>query len=140
MTTRSNSSRPSTRSAIVAITAAIVGGVSSAAVPTAPDPTTVAVHARHVTVGGRTYTDLDELEAALRATRPMSLRIVACEAEATRAWLSVVPRFDDVPLLLDIDPANSACGPVALPVAAAQGAPSGIDDASVRRYWERRLP
>lgn len=103
---------------------------------------TIAVHARHYTVGGRAYTDLDQLDAAMKAARPGSVRIVACEPAAARAWLAAVQRFDSLPLHLEVADASApACGPAAMPVGSpAAVTPTGIDDRVINRYWEQRMP
>lgn len=127
------------RAAIAAVGAA---GTLVCAAATMTQDNTIGVHARHYTVGGHGYTDLDRLEAAVKATRPASLRIVACESGATRAWLAAVQRFDSLPLQLEVGDASApACGPASLPVGTPTAiSPTGIDDAAVNRYWAQRMP
>lgn len=102
----------------------------------------ISVYRQHYVTGGRSYADLDQLEAAVRATRPAFVRIVSCEPEAARAWLAAVPRFDSLPLQLDvIDASSPACRPAAMPAGASQAiGPTGIDGSAVAKYWEQRMP
>jgi hypothetical protein len=125
-----------------AIALAGAAGTLVSAAATMTQDGTIAVHARHYAVGGRAYTDLDQLEATVKAMRPASVRIVACEPAATRAWLAAVQRFDSLPLQLEgVDASAPACGPASMPVGtSAAVSPTGIDDKVVNRYWEQRMP
>ena len=126
----------------IAIAALGAAGTLACAAAATTQENTIAVHARHYTVGARTYADLDQLDAAMKANRPGAIRIVACEPDATRAWLAAVQRFDSLPLQLEVADASApACGPAAMPVGArAAVTPTGIDDKVVNRYWEQRMP
>ena len=142
MNNRRHSLGPNCASLRIVIGALGAAGTLVCAAATTPPPDTIVAHARHYTAGGRAYIDLDQLEAAVRATRPASVRIVSCEPEATRAWLAAVHRFDNMPMELDVDASAPACGAAAVPVSssAAGGGLAGIDDDVVSRYWERRMP
>lgn len=104
--------------------------------------TAIAAHAGHYVVGGRSFDDLNALEAAVREVRPRSLAIVSCEAGAARAWAAAVHRFSDLPLDLHaLDASAPACiAPAAMRIVQRADAPSGIDDARVKDYWERVQP
>ena len=100
----------------------------------------IGVHDGRYVAGGKTYGTLDALEAAVRASHPATLLIVSCTPAATRSWLEAVPRFEDLPMHLDVsDGSSSACsGP--MPVGASTGsAPADLAPA-VEKYWTRRMP
>jgi hypothetical protein len=100
----------------------------------------VSVHDGYYVAGGQTYTTLDALEAAVRASRPATLLIVQCSPEATRSWLAAVPRFEDLPMHLDVSNGSSgACGAPAATVATK--GPTALDlEPAVAQYWSRRMP
>lgn len=100
----------------------------------------IGVHDGRYIAGGKSYSTLDALEAAVRAARPTTLRIVSCTPAATRSWLAVVPRFEDLPLHLDVSDGSSPACAATTPVSASSSpAPAGIDPA-VQQYWNRRMP
>jgi hypothetical protein len=100
----------------------------------------IGVHGGRYVAGGQSYGTLDALEAAVRAARPTTLLIVSCTPAATRSWLAVVPRFEDLPLHLDVSDGSSPACAATIPVGASNSAaPAGIDPA-VRQYWDRRMP
>jgi len=140
MTSKALSFRAASWTAIAFAAAAIL---SASAATIAPDGATVAVHAGHYVIGDRRYDDLDALEAAVRAAHPRAVRIVSCDAGATRAWLAAVPRFDDLVAGLEVpDASHPSCQAVAAMLVGARSGvtPSGIDDAAVKRYWDLRMP
>ena len=100
----------------------------------------IGVHDGRYIAGGKSYGTLDALEAAVRATRPATLLIVSCTPAATRSWLAVVPRFEDLPLHLDVSDGSSPACEGTIPVSASSNpAPAGIEPA-VQQYWDRRMP
>src|SRR5512137_1199176 len=100
----------------------------------------IGVHDGRYIAGGKVYSSLDALETAVRASRPATLLIVSCTPAAARSWLAVVPRFDDLPIHLDVSDGTSPACEAAIPVSAPGGStPTGIDPA-VQEYWDRRTP
>jgi hypothetical protein len=100
----------------------------------------IGVHDGYYVAGGQTYATLDALEAAVRASRPETLLIVRCAPEATRTWLATVPRFEDLPMHLDVSNGPSAtCGAPAATIATL--GPTAIEvEPAVVQYWSRRMP
>ena len=106
---------------------------------TGPD-SAIGVHDGRYIAGGKTYGTLDALEAAVRASRPASLLIVSCTPAATRSWLEAVPRFEDLPMHLDVSDGSSSSCSATMPVGASTGlAPADLAPA-VEQYWTRRMP
>jgi len=100
----------------------------------------VNVHDGYYVAGGQAYATLDGLEAAVRAARPATLLIVQCTPEAARSWLATVPRFEDLPMHLDVSDGSSPACEGTIPVSASSGStPAGIEPA-VQQYWDRRMP
>jgi hypothetical protein len=100
----------------------------------------ISVHDGYYIAGGQTYTTLDALESAVRASRPATLLIVQCTPEATRYWLAAVPRFEDLPMHLDVsNESSAACGTAA--VTGMTKGPTAIEvEPAVAQYWSRRMP
>ena len=100
----------------------------------------VNVHDGFYVAGGQAYATLDGLEAAVRAARPATLLIVQCTPEAARSWLATVPRFEDLPMHLDVANGSSAtCGAPAATIATK--GPTAIEvEPAVVQYWSRRMP
>jgi hypothetical protein len=76
----------------------------------------------------------------VRASRPATLLIVSCTPAAARSWLAVVPRFDDLPIHLDVSDATSPACEAAIPVGASSGSGSAGVEPAVQQYWDRRTP
>ena len=100
----------------------------------------IGVHDGRYTAGGQTYGTLDALETAVRASRPATLLIVSCTPAATRSWLAVVPRLDDLPMHLDVSNGSSPACEATIPVSAASGSASADIEPAVQQYWDRRMP
>jgi hypothetical protein len=100
----------------------------------------IGVHDGRYIAGGKTYSTLDTLEAAVRASRPATLLIVSCTPAAARSWLAVVPRFDDLPIHLDVSDGTSSACEAAIPVGASSGSASAGVEPAVQQYWDRRTP
>lgn len=100
----------------------------------------IGVHDGRYIAGGQTYSSLDALEAAVRASRQATLLIVSCTPAAARSWLAVVPRLDDLPMHLDVSDGSSPACEAAIPVSASSSStPAGVEPA-VQQYWDRRMP
>lgn len=100
----------------------------------------IGVHDGRYVAGGKTYSSLDALETAVRASRPVELLIVSCTPAAARSWLAVVPRFDDLPIHLDVSDGTSPACDATLPVGASSGSASPGVEPAVQEYWDRRTP
>jgi hypothetical protein len=100
----------------------------------------IGVHDGRYIAGGKAYSTLDTLEAAVRASRPATLLIVSCTPAAARSWLAVVPRFDDLPIHLDVSDGTSPACEAAIPVSASSGSASAGVEPAVQQYWDRRTP
>lgn len=100
----------------------------------------IGVHDGRYIAGGRAFGTLEALEAAVRASRPATLLIVSCTPAATTSWMAVVPRFEDLPLHLDVSDGSSPACEGTIPASASSGStPAGIEPA-VQQYWDRRMP
>lgn len=101
--------------------------------------TAVGVYDAAYVSAGRTYASLDELAAAILSAHPASVLIVSCTPAASTAWLSAVPRFEAVPMHLDVsDGSAPACSGMQNP---SSGRPGRSDsDAAAGEYWARRMP
>ena len=134
------SPRRSTRAAFFAATVLVAPAAIAAHIAGNWQDGVIGVHDGRYIAGGKSYGTLDALEAAVRAARPTTLLIVSCTPAATRSWLAVVPRFEDLPLHLDVSDGSSPACAATIPVGASNSAaPAGIDPA-VRQYWDRRMP
>lgn len=75
---------------------------------------------------------------------PRSLGLGACGAAASRALLAASHRFRNLPQRLQVFDANAgACAPIPMALRAGMTQahrPTGIDDASVARYWREVAP
>jgi hypothetical protein len=100
----------------------------------------IGVHDGRYIAGGKAYSTLDALEAAVRASRPPTLLIVSCTPAATRSWLAVVPRFEDLPMHLDVSSGSSPACEGTIPVSASSGSASAGVEPAVQQYWDRRTP
>jgi hypothetical protein len=132
-------SRPARAACFVAVVLAAPAALAAHFVSNSQD-SAIGVHDGRYIAGGKSYGTLDALEAAVRAARPTTLLIVSCTPAATRSWLAVVPRFEDLPLHLDVSDGSSPACAATTPVSASSSpAPAGIDPA-VQQYWNRRMP
>jgi hypothetical protein len=100
----------------------------------------IGVHDGRYVAGGQTHASLDTLDSAVRAARPASVLIVACASASTSSWLATVPRFDDLPMHLDVSDGSSPACRAAMPASVRQGATGMELDAATRRYWSGRQP
>jgi hypothetical protein len=123
---------------ITALLLAAPGAMASHGAST-PQDRAIGVHDGRYVTAGQTYTTLDALEVAVRAARPASLSIVACTPTATRSWLSAVPRFEDLPMHLDVSNGASPACEATLPVSMGASA-SAEPEPAVRQYWNQRMP
>ena len=134
------SPRRSTRAAFLAAMVLAAPAALAAHFVSNSQDSAIGVHDGRYIAGGKSYGTLDALEAAVRATRPATLLIVSCTPTATRSWLAVVPRFDDLPMHLDVSDGSSPACEGTIPVSASSNpAPAGIEPA-VQQYWDRRMP
>lgn len=131
----------------VILTTAFLGAAWFASGPPAARTTTnstarIEMHPTHYVFDGIGYTDLNKLDAAVRARPYRTIELASCTTDAHRAWSAAVARFTHFTLQLTHTPKSTcAAVPVSLPVGLSNIAlPSGIDDASVRRYWEQVAP
>jgi hypothetical protein len=116
---------------------------ASAAGPSARH-TQVAVHPHACVTGQRTYSDLDAVVAAVRASGAPPVAVTACGSASVPAWLATVQRLSDFPLEPGaLDASAPACAIPAGPVRVSQGeggALAGIDPVAVERYWRQVQP
>ena len=116
---------------------------ASAAGPSARH-TQVAVHPHACVTGQRTYSDLDAVVAAVRASGAPPVAVTACGSASVPAWLATVQRLSDFRLEIDVlDALAPACAAPAGPVRVSQGTGAslaGIDPAAVERYWRQVQP
>jgi hypothetical protein len=130
----------STRAAIFAAMVLVAPAAIAAHIVGSWQDSAIGVHDGRYVAGGKAYGTLDALEAVVRASRPATLLIVSCTPAATRSWLAVVPRFEDLPLHLDVSDGSSPACEATIPVSASSGStPAGIEPA-VQQYWDRRMP
>jgi hypothetical protein len=128
-------------SLIAIVGATVVPGTATAGhVASGPGDATVAVYDGRYVAGGRSYESLDALESAVRAARPSALLLVACTPTAARAWLAAVPRFEDIPMHLDVVAGDAPVCPVIAMPAGALAASGAQPDAGVQQYWNQRMP
>jgi hypothetical protein len=126
--------------AIVGAATLVPRAATAGHVASGPGDATVAVYDARYVAGGRSYESLDALESAVREARPSALLLVACTPAAARAWLAAVPRFEDIPMHLDVVAATSPVCP-AVPMRAGAPAATGAQaDSGVQQYWNRRMP
>jgi hypothetical protein len=140
MTSPPSRSIRSTRAAFLAAMVFVAPAAIAAHVVGNWQDSAIGVHDGRYFAGGKAYSTLDALEAAVRASRPATLLIVSCTPAATRSWLAVVPRFDDLPMHLDVSDGSSPACKGAIPVSASGGAASAGVEPAVRQYWDRRMP
>ena len=134
------SPRRSTRAAFLAAMVLAAPAALAAHFVSNSQDSAIGVHDGRYIAGGKSYGTLDALEAAVRATRPATLLIVSCTPAATRSWLAVVPRFEDLPMHLDVSNGSSAtCGAPATTIATKGPTPIEVEPAVVQ-YWSRRMP
>jgi hypothetical protein len=135
-----NSFRHASRIASIAVVAALaLPAIATAnhAAMNGKDALVAVYDARYV-AGGRVYESLDALEQAVRAARPTAVLVVACTPASAPAWLAAVPRFDDIPMHLDVAvDASPQCPAIPVRTAMASSAPA---DPAVDQYWSRRMP
>lgn len=89
---------------------------------------------------GQTHASLDALDAAVRAARPAAVLIVSCATAATASWLAAVPRFDDLPMHLDVSDGSSPACLATMPASVRPGTTGMELDPATRRYWDGRQP
>jgi hypothetical protein len=129
-----------TRAACFAGLALVTPLVLAAHFASARSDSEIGVHDGRYVFGGRTYSSLDAVEAGVRASRPATLLILSCTPAATRSWLAAVPRFDDLPMHLDVSNGSSTACEAAIPVSASSGSASAGVEPAVQEYWDRRMP
>ena len=115
----------------------------AAAIADEPAPAaSVVAHADHYVVGGRGFSDVDAVAAALPSSLTRPVRIDACMPGAGRALTAVVHRLRERPLHLRVLQAgDAACvAPLAMPVSARGAALSSADDATLERVWTNMMP
>ena len=140
MTSSRGCSIRSTRAALFAAISFVAPAAIAAHIVGNWQHSAIGVYDGRYIAGGKAYSSLDALEAAVRASRPATLLIVSCTPAATRSWLAVVPRFEDLPLHLDVSDGSSPACEGTIPASATSGStPAGIDPA-VQQYWDRRTP
>lgn len=100
----------------------------------------IGIHDGRYVAGGKTHASLDALDSAVRAARPASVLIVSCTTAAAASWLAAVPRFDDVPMHLDVSDGSSPACRAAMPASVRQDATGMELDPVTRRYWDGRQP
>lgn len=145
--------RPAARSSTLATSAVLTtlaallvlaaSGPAAAQGPRAP--AVITAFAGHAVVAGRSFDDLNALEAALRPAPPSAIRLDACGAGVTDTVKAIVHRLGQVPLELrapaDDDPACAVNGrPQRTGGPAARSGLAGVDHDAVERHWRALAP
>ncbi len=116
---------------------------SHSAAQTGPPPdVTVAVHATHYALAGRTFDDPEKLGAAIDSLSPRSIGIVACGPGSTRPLMAAAYRLRAKPLYLRAHGSDEAACAMQGAVAPTVGLRKlRIDEeAAVDRYWRSIAP
>ena len=94
--------------------------------------------------GGRSFDDLDRLEAEAGRVRPGSVTLITCVPGSARSFKAAAHRFRELPVDSVVLRAESAaCTPATLVSAALLGGearPAGIDDDAIEAYWRQLAP
>jgi hypothetical protein len=123
--------------------AALLGTASGAAcaIASAPPPQSVTVQVDRYIYDDWSSADVERLAITLRATRPDSVLLMACGAEAHRALLQAAQRLNDLPLQLQALPAGApGCARDGGFAAADQRGAARVEDAATARYWQQVMP